>query len=169
MTMNKVFRLNSPHKPEKNLKTPVTWVFFIVNSQRGGVCQEYVKPAAPKNPVNKQPGDEFEYLPAHPEIGKLVFAPVIAHRAAEPGNYQPPFAFDFGPYMSGPAAQDKVTFSEEGGIFTFWVIIMKMLQIMVAEYKKKRFIKAGNNEIQVIQGEVPGAEYEIDVAKTVFY
>jgi hypothetical protein len=169
MTMNKVFGFKSLHKPQKNLETPVAGVVLVVNSEGGGVGQEYVQITAPKQAVEKQPGDEFDDLPAHPGVGKLVFPPVIAHGAAEPGEYEGPFALDAGTYMGRPASGGIVPLERKSRIFNFLVIIMKILQIMVAENKEKGFIDTGNNEIKIIQGEIPGGEHEIHIAKAVFY
>jgi hypothetical protein len=47
-------------------------------------------------------------------------------------------------------------------------VIGKIIQVMVAEYKKKGLVQAGNHKVQVVHGQIPGAEYQIDAAETFF-
>ena len=41
--------------------------------------------------------------------------------------------------------------------------------MMIAKYEKQGFIQAGNDEIKVIQGKVPGAKDQTYIGKTLLY
>jgi hypothetical protein len=53
MSVDKVFRLKNPHKPEEGFKPPMTAIVLVVDALRRRVGKEYVQKTSPENPVNQ--------------------------------------------------------------------------------------------------------------------
>jgi hypothetical protein len=165
MAVDEVFGLENPHEPQKNLESPVAGVLLVVDVPGRGMGQEYVQKAPPEDPVDDQGGDELEHFQKHLEFGVLVIPPVIHSGAPQTGDDAALLKPHPGADMDGARSLGDILLP--GG--TEGVVAMKFVEVMVPKDEEEGFVKAGNDEFQVFQGKIPGAEDQIDILKPFFY
>jgi hypothetical protein len=167
MTVDKVLRFKNPHEPQEGLKAPVAGVALIMDSLGGGVGKEDVQEAPPEDPVKNQGGDQAENFQVHLKIGILIFPPVIQHGTPQARDNKPLLPYYPGADMHGTGTMGIIPlpFLKQGAFPVFFVVFV-FPQVMVAEHKKQGFVQAGYDEFQIIHGQVPGAEHQVYIGKS---
>jgi hypothetical protein len=165
MTVDQIPGPEDAHKPQKDFKAPVTGVLLVVDAPGGGVGKEQIQKTAPENTVDDQSGEQPDNLHQHSKFGVLILSPVIHHGTPQPRNDQPLLPSYPGSYMDSPCAWQGLIIVPQG-ITVGTDKAMEPLEVMITENEEERLVKAGNDEFQVIQGQVAGAENQVHVGKT---
>jgi hypothetical protein len=168
MPMNKVFGLEDPHKPQKDLKPPMTFIRFIVNALGRRMGEENVHKTPSEDPVKKEAGEELEYFQGHPPFGVLIFPVVIEHRSSKAGDDEPFLETHPGTDVDCPCSRRNTGKNRELPDFfriraVFYIPVI--LKVMVSEDKEHGLIQARHDKFQIFQRQIPGAEYHGDIPK----
>jgi hypothetical protein len=145
MPMNKVLRLEDPHKPQEAVKPPMTFIRFIMNPFGGRMGEEDIQKTASEDPVKEEARDELEYFQAHPPFRVLIFPVVIEHGPSKAGDDE-----SFLETHPGTDVDSPCPWGNAGGIRefpNFFLVravsdIPVILEVMVSEDKEHGLIQA---------------------------
>jgi hypothetical protein len=170
MAVDEVCGFKNFHEGEKGLKTFVAPVFLVMNPFGRRVGQEDVQKAAPEEAVKQQARQQFDDFQDHFKIGVLVFSPVIPHGAAQARDDKAPLPPEPRTDVDSPGAVDtplQLIPGRDRGKRAVSLKIFYVLRVMISKNKKQGFIEAADDKVQVIQGEIPGAQDKVHIPETI--
>jgi hypothetical protein len=88
VSVNKQLRLETVHKLEKRLESPMGRRIGVSYPVRRGMCQKDVTIAAVLQPIQHELRDQFPFLKFHFTLGVLEGLPVVADGPFEPGDHE---------------------------------------------------------------------------------
>jgi hypothetical protein len=104
------------------------------------------------------------------KFGILVIPLVVPHGTPQARKNEPFLPYNPGTDVDGAGMMGKSVLARPQGKKILPVfIIIHFFYMVISEYKKEGFIEAGNDKFQVIHGEVPGAEDNVNIFKPFFY